>query len=293
MGAINSRVTERAWWTSARIGSEPHKVPIISPWRLPECLSRAELLGLLWQARARRQRDWPMILVTFWHRLSTAEVTGFTKEAIQDGSIKVQRVRSGKITIERLVRYSEPLLDERDALVDFVEKAPPGQPVFNVTRNRFWQLMQQYGKAAGIPRHKTTPRALRYSVAVQSLLPINVDEAKAAVAAAQAEVKVAEGKLGEAEAELKKLRTKAAKDSNAAKLARRKTYLLEDITKAIESVRKTPFVTNRTAMVALNISESEFYRWLEHGKLKKYKKGFVYSGQVVRTLDREQVERNR
>ena len=98
-----------------------------------------------------------MILLASWHGLSATEVVGFTKDADRDGWLTIRRVKSHRVTVQRLVRHADPLLDERNALIDFVEKAAPGQPVFNITRSQFWQLMREYGQAAGLPRQKTTP----------------------------------------------------------------------------------------------------------------------------------------
>ena len=89
------------------------------------------------------------------------------------------------------------------------------------------------------------------------------------------------------------LRTKVAKAERiiseavgSVARARRKGYTPEEIRKAIEAVRKVPYVSNRTAREALNISEAGLHRWLSEGKLKRYKKGFVYSAQIIRILDR-------
>lgn len=68
--------------------------------------------------------------------------------------------------------------------------------------------------------------------------------------------------------------------------AHRKSYTPEEVRDAIQFVRTTPHAPNRTAMRALNISEAEFYRWIKNDRLRKYKRGFVYSAQVVQILDR-------
>lgn len=67
---------------------------------------------------------------------------------------------------------------------------------------------------------------------------------------------------------------------------RRKSYTHEQITDAIASVRKMPYAAYRTAMVALNVSRAQLFRYIEAGKLKRQKKGFVYSAQVLQMADR-------
>jgi hypothetical protein len=97
--------------------------------------------------------------------------------------------------------------------------------------------------------------------------------------AAKAEVARIAEELAQAKRELAKVKAARAE-------SRRKVYTPEDIGRAIESVRKTPYAANRTAMQALNISEAGLHRWLKDGKLKRYKKGFVYSVQILHILDR-------
>jgi hypothetical protein len=81
---------------------------------------------------------------------------------------------------------------------------------------------------------------------------------------------------------------KAAAEAKAKEevATRRKSYSPEEIAQAIQIVRRVPYVTNRTARQALNISEAGLYRLLDYGKLKRFRKGYVYSLQVVEILDR-------
>lgn len=98
-------------------------------------------------------------------------------------------------------------------------------------------------------------------------------------------------KLAETLAKLATAEARAAKAKADRSESRRKSYTPEEVTAAIQLARKMPSVAHSTAMRALNISESEFYRWIDQGKLKKYKKGFVYSAHVLQVLDRGLSER--
>jgi len=156
---------------------EPVPSAFIPPWRLPKIpavLSRTELLDVLAQARANRERDWLMILVAAWHGLSPVEVTGFTKDSVLGGCLTIKRLKSHKRTVQPLVRHENPLLDEREALLNFVENVPLDQPVFNISRKTFYRLVHKYALAAGIPPNKANPRALKHSVATHSLIPGDV-----------------------------------------------------------------------------------------------------------------------
>ena len=155
-------------------GAKPTHVPILPPWRIPEYLSRGELIELLRQAKEHRERDWLMILVAAWHGLSASDVTTFTPEAVQSERLTITRVKSGKTTTQPLVRHKDPLLDERRPLIDFIRRAPAGKPVFNVTRQTFWNLMQKYGQLGGIPPSKATARALKHSITIQTLISRDV-----------------------------------------------------------------------------------------------------------------------
>lgn len=151
-----------------------HLNPIIPPWRLPACLSRAELLRLLDQARLSCMRDWLMILIAAWHGLSPVELVGLTKDSILGGGLTIQKLKSHKTVVQPLVRHEDPLLDERKALLDFVEHIPPGQRVFNVHVKTFYRCVHKHALAAGIPLRKANPRTLKHSMAIQSLGPENV-----------------------------------------------------------------------------------------------------------------------
>lgn len=122
-----------------------------------QSLSKDELLGLLKEARAARERDWLMILVAFLHGLRASEVTGFKRDAIKDGYLTVHRLKGSLRTTQRLVEHPDPLLNERQALIAFALKANFNQPVFNLSRSQFFRLVQRYAERAGIPAHKRHP----------------------------------------------------------------------------------------------------------------------------------------
>jgi len=132
-------------------------------------LSKDELRRLLAAARARRERDWLMILVAFNHGLRASEVTGFTAEAVRDGHLTIERLKGSLKTTQPLVASKDPLFDERDSLIEFANKSEPGRPVFGIGRVQFWRLVQRYARAAGIPAHKAHPHILKHSIAMQTI----------------------------------------------------------------------------------------------------------------------------
>lgn len=132
-------------------------------------LSKDQLLALLAAAKKARERDWLMILVAFWHGLRATEVVSFHKDAIRDGFITVQRLKGSNKTVQPLVEHENPLLNERQALIDYAAKSNENEPVFNISRVHFWRLVQRHGKAAGIPKHKCHPHAMKHSIALQTI----------------------------------------------------------------------------------------------------------------------------
>src|SRR6266576_1103922 len=141
-------------------------------------LSKSELRRLLEAAKASRERDWLMLLVAFYHGLRVSEVTGFTADAVRDGHLTIQRLKGSMKTTQALVKHPNPLWDERTALIEFAKESTRGQPVFAISRQHFWRLMRKYGKAAGIPAHKTHPHALKHTIAMQSIKRAGVENVR-------------------------------------------------------------------------------------------------------------------
>jgi integrase len=131
-------------------------------------LSKDELLDLLHEAKASRERDWLMILVCFWHGLRASEVTGVKRDAIRDGHLIVKRLKGSLRTVQPLVEHADPLLSERQPLIDFALKSNFAEPLFPICRQQFWRLVQKHAKAAGIPAHKAHPHVLKHSIAMQT-----------------------------------------------------------------------------------------------------------------------------
>jgi integrase len=122
--------------------------------RMVVSLTKDELARLLDVAKAHSFLDYLMLLVTFNHGLRVSEVCGPTglSSANLDGNLLVvqREKRSHKTT--------QPLLpNEKEFLANLVG------PWFPITRMTYWRRMQKYCKAAGIPRHKAHPHALKHT----------------------------------------------------------------------------------------------------------------------------------
>ena len=108
-----------------------------------------------------------MALVAYCHGLRASEVVGLTRANVETGYLVVQRLKRSLKTKQPLIEHENPLLNERQVLFDYMAEFNRNQRLFPVTRQRFWQIIQQHAKAAGIPEHKRHPHALKHSIAMK------------------------------------------------------------------------------------------------------------------------------
>jgi integrase len=141
-----------------------------------EHLSREQLLSVLGHARSARERDWVLLLVSFWHGLRASEAVNLTPEHFADGYLTVQRLKGSLKTTQPLVENEHELLNERAAVEGWLAKHRSayggdgaGQRLFPISRVQFFRLMRRYGRLAGLPRHLCHPHVLKHSIAMQSI----------------------------------------------------------------------------------------------------------------------------
>jgi type 1 fimbriae regulatory protein FimB len=141
-------------------------------------LNREELLLLLGAARKHSERDWLLLLTTFWHGLRASEATGSKTEQIRDGFIVVQRLKGSLKTRQPLLAHPDPLLDEKTALESLAADLPAKTRVFQVSRVQFFRLMRKYGAEAGLPRHVCHPHVLKHSIAMQTIRSAGIENVR-------------------------------------------------------------------------------------------------------------------
>jgi integrase/recombinase XerD len=139
-------------------------------------LSRDELERLLAAAKAKRERDWLMILLAFNHGLRASEVVQLTRDNFEDDILDIQRLKGSERTYHPLIDDPNPLFSERQSVVDLCRKSTNGQRLFPITRQRFWQLVKEHGKRAGIPEHKLFPHALKHSLCMEAIESAKLNE---------------------------------------------------------------------------------------------------------------------
>lgn len=120
-----------------------------------------QVLSLLREARRASERDWLMLLVTFWHRLKPAEAVALTGENFSADSFKLNGVEQ-----QALIRHGEPLLDERAGVGTWIAsraRGPKEQFFGYVSRKNLHRLMHRYARAAGLPDNSSHIFVLRNS----------------------------------------------------------------------------------------------------------------------------------
>jgi integrase len=144
-----------------------------------EHLAREQVVSLLTAARAERERDWVLLLVTFWHGLRASEAVNLTPaNFISEGYLDVQRLKGSLRTVQPLVEHELEILNERAAVDAWVLHKPKGDRLFPISRVQFFRLMRRYGSQAGLPRHLCHPHVLKHSIAMQSIKEAGIENVR-------------------------------------------------------------------------------------------------------------------
>ena len=143
-----------------------------------EHLDREQTASLLRAAREASERDWLLLLISFWHGLRASEAVGLTPEHFRDGYLTVQRLKGSLRTTQPLVAHEDELLDERRAMRELLSRAAPRERLFPITRFAFYRLMRRYGRAAGLPAHLCHPHVLKHSIAMQSIREAGIENVR-------------------------------------------------------------------------------------------------------------------
>lgn len=130
-----------------------------------EHLTTNELKKLLSTARQKSERDWLLILVSFWHGLRASEAIRLRVCDVRDGFITVVRLKGSLRTVQKLIEHPDPLLNEKTGLMAWTAATPGNDRLFPITRQHFGRIMHVHCSAAGIPAHKSNPHVLKHTCA--------------------------------------------------------------------------------------------------------------------------------
>jgi site-specific recombinase XerD len=114
------------------------------------------LLALLGAAKAKRNK-----------RKEKTWYPGLTRDNFHGDRINVQRLKGSRFTSQPLIEHADPLLNERQGLFAFLQNVHGKQRLFHITRQRFWQIVQEHAEAAGIAPHLRHPHVLKHTIAMQ------------------------------------------------------------------------------------------------------------------------------
>jgi integrase len=134
-----------------------------------EHLSREQLLAVLGEAKKASQRDWLAILVGYSHGLRISEVCALTPAHIQDGFLRIQRLKRSKLTTQPLITSYNPLLDEKTALEAWTQAYKGRQRIFGIQRSMLSKLFERYARLAKVPVHLRHFHVLKHSLAMHSI----------------------------------------------------------------------------------------------------------------------------
>lgn len=108
-----------------------------------------------------------MILTAYAHGLRASEVVQLTPDNLHDGFLHVRRLKGSLPTTHRVLGDKDELFDLAGALFDYAKKFAPNQRLFPITRERFWQIVQEHGKTAGLPKHLCHPHVMKHTICAE------------------------------------------------------------------------------------------------------------------------------
>lgn len=140
-----------------------------------EACSKKQLLALLAAARRKSERDWLMMVVHFWHGARASEIIHLTKENVQGGYLVFDRLKGSESCKQELVAHANPLLSERQAMIELALNTPPRTPLFKMCRQTYWRHVKAYARTAGIPAHIARTTLLKWTLGTLMIenAPIN------------------------------------------------------------------------------------------------------------------------
>lgn len=137
-------------------------------------LARRELLDVLREARKASVRDHALFLLAYAHGLRASEAAQLRLAdlSVRDWTLRIERKKHSRVTVQAVLPNSERLLDERKALRAWLENRPNVGPyVFSksnggcLSRIQVYRLFRHYAEYAGLSESKCGPHALKHSLA--------------------------------------------------------------------------------------------------------------------------------
>jgi integrase len=130
-----------------------------------EYMTQAELTRLMNVARQENELHWQAMLTAFYFGLRVSELINILGEDVQDGQLRVRRLKRSETTLQRIPdTKGSPAFELR--LSDLAQKAGPRCRIFPISRQRCDQFMKRYCRLAGIHRAKAHLHTMKHSIAM-------------------------------------------------------------------------------------------------------------------------------
>jgi type 1 fimbriae regulatory protein FimB len=135
-------------------------------------LTYNDLVSVLAIARAHSTRNWTMILTAFSHGLRASEVCNLRMSDLNDGHLRIKRLKGSNETIHQLVPHrGQPMLDEVKAMRQWlaVRPADAGDALFPsnkggaMSATQFYRIFRAVAEEAGLPPQKRHPHVLKHT----------------------------------------------------------------------------------------------------------------------------------
>jgi integrase len=143
---------------------------------VPHTFEIGEIFRLLQAAKERDESDWLLICVTFIHALRASEAVGLKPSNVTNNKLVVERMKGSNPVNDELHADENPLLNERQALLDLVLKTPSNQRLFPMSTRTFQRKMHKYGKLAGLADLFSHPHTLKHSILTYLRESMDLDE---------------------------------------------------------------------------------------------------------------------
>lgn len=137
-----------------------------------EPLNRDELLRLLKAARESSVRDWCLLVLIYHHGLRASEAGSLLRSTVNDSdwALTVKRLKGSQKTLQTILPNGVKLLDERKALTEWLAVRPASAYLFPnpqsapLSRISVYQIFKKHAATARLPKHKSSPHALKHSL---------------------------------------------------------------------------------------------------------------------------------
>lgn len=131
---------------------------------MPHVLEIVDILKLLEAAKRHSERGWLLTAVTFIHALRASEAVALTPANVIGEKLCVKRLKNSNPVEDELLAHENPLLNERQGLIDLCRLTPPNQRLFPISSRTFQRWIHVFGEEAGLPKLYCHPHTLKHSI---------------------------------------------------------------------------------------------------------------------------------